>query len=612
MNLFDFLMKKQTINNNPIDFKPLVKDPLAGSTGYRVDGSMAHSQELPLVQINNDNTATTQQWQEHKKPTFGQRVGEMLFGKQAQATDSINTENPLFNMITAKTDDWKKQGISDEAIQGVSQGLNSGNKELAQFITDNKINTPKTAEEIALAKEGKFNDYTPVTSTISENPRVGGALRDVAGGYNENLNNAISLDNFGQNEIPDGRKKGFAYRLGEGLGSISRFAQSPLGRGLIVGGLVGATGGDALPMLAYGAGTTMQNQANRMNDKLYRNELKQTYQQSIMNDPRYNTLTTAEDKQIQDYIKQSPEYLNAKTDEERATIAGNMYNSLASEKIASKQNEALQEVYANIDGLRGYVDKNAFGSMVQAQQLRDNAGYRNMMLSNQQRQNEIMNAMRKEQLQAQEEQQKFNRWYQKASLEDKRADRAERRAYQNAQLGLTKRGQDLNYQLGQDRIKANQNKKMTNDEKQQTLNQLDKMMELFKELPQSKTIKGFQKGRAVITGVSNRLGGQNDKETAFNSVRPLMVSRVMRKLQEEKGVATDKDFDRASAMVPSSFDSPQQAAAKVETIKKMFANTNTQNNQAANTHNNYKEGQTATNRKTGEKLIYRGGKWKKL
>nr|DAH96300.1 MAG TPA: hypothetical protein [Caudoviricetes sp.] len=436
MNLFDFLMKKQTINNNPIDFKPLVKDPLADSTGYRADGSMAHSQELPLVQINNDNTATTQQWQEHKKPTFGQRVGEMLFGKQAQATDSVNTENPLFNMITAKTDDWKKQGISDEAIQGVAQGLNSGNKELAQFITDNKINTPKTAEEIALAKEGKFNDYTPVASTISENPRVGGALRDIAGGYNENLNNAISLNNFGQNETPDGRKKGFAYRLGEGLGSISRFAQSPLGRGLIVGGLVGATGGDALPMLAYGAGTTMQNQANRMNDKLYRNELKQTYQQSIMNDPRYNTLTSAEDKQIQDYIKQSPEYLNAKTDEEKATIAGNMYNSLASEKIASKQNEALQEVYANIDGLRGYVDKNAFGSMVQAQQLRDNAGYRNMMLSNQQRQNEIMNAMRKEQLQAQEEQQKFNRWYQKASLEDKRADRAERRAYNNAQLGL--------------------------------------------------------------------------------------------------------------------------------------------------------------------------------
>lgn len=570
MNLFDFLMKKQTINNNPIDFKPLVKDPLADSTGYRADGSMAHSQELPLVQINNDNTATTQQWQEHKKPTFGQRVGEMLFGKQAQATDSVNTENPLFNMITAKTDDWKKQGISDEAIQGVSQGLNSGNKELAQFITDNKINTPKTTEEIALAKEGKFNDYTPVASTISENPRVGGALRDIAGGYNENLNNAISLDNFGQNETPDGRKKGFAYRLGEGLGSISRFAQSPLGRGLIVGGLVGATGGDALPMLAYGAGTTMQNQASRMNDKLYRNELKQTYQQSIMNDPRYNTLTSAEDKQIQDYIKQSPEYLNAKTDEERATIAGNMYNSLASEKIASKQNEALQEVYANIDGLRGYVDKNAFGSMVQAQQLRDNAGYRNMMLSNQQRQNEIMNAMRKEQLQAQEEQQKFNRWYQKASLEDKRADRAERRAYNNAQLGLTKRGQDLNYQLGQDRIKANQNKV---DKKIQSairtnntaVANIDRIIKMIDDNPKA---IGYLKGSAAQGPkfVQGQLNKYSTKEEI--ALRGALTDLASMTLVDRTGTAqTAHEIKMLMPSLAQVTDSPSTAKAKLNEMK---------------------------------------------
>lgn len=570
MNLFDFLTKKQAISNNSIDFKPLVKDPLADSTGYRADGSMAHSQELPLVQINNDNTATTQQWQEHKKPTFGQRVGEMLFGKQAQATDSVNTENPLFNMITAKTDDWKKQGISDEAIQGVAQGLNSGNKELAQFITDNKINTPKTAEEIALAKEGKFNDYTPVASTISENPRVGGALRDIAGGYNENLNNAISLDNFGQNETPDGRKKGVAYRLGEGLGSISRFAQSPLGRGLIVGGLVGATGGDALPMLAYGAGTTMQNQANRMNDKLYRNELKQTYQQSIMNDPRYNTLTGAEDKQIQDYIKQSPEYLNAKTDEERATIAGNMYNSLASEKIASKQNEALQEVYANIDGLRGYVDRNAFGSMVQAQQLRDNAGYRNMMLSNQQRQNEIMNAMRKEQLQAQEEQQKFNRWYQKASLEDKRADRAERRAYNNAQLGLTKRGQDLNYQLGQDRINANKNKV---DKKIQSAIQtnnavvanIDRIIKMIDNNPQA---IGYLKGSAA-QGPKFVQGQLNKHSTnAEIALRGAITDLASMTLVDRTGTAqTVHEIKMLMPSLAQVTDSPSTAKAKLQEMK---------------------------------------------
>lgn len=568
MNLFDLLLRKNAEQNKTIDFKPLVKDPLADSTGYRADGSMAQAQELPLVHINDDNTATTQQWQEHKKPTFGQRVGEMLFGKQAQATDSVNTENPLFNMITAKTDDWKKQGISDEAIQGVSQGLNSGNKELAQFITDNKINTPKTAEEIALAKEGKFNDYTPVASTISENPRVGGALPNFINGYRENTNNGFNLENWTNNIGLDGRKKGLVYRVGEGLGTAARFLDSPAGKMLLAYGASNMLG-DTNPLeQAFTAGAVNVNA--RMNDKLYRNELKQTYKQSIMNDPRYNTLTSAEDKQIQDYIKQSPEYLNAKTDEERATIAGNMYNSLASEKIASKQNEALQEVYANIDGLRGYVDKNAFGSMVQAQQLRDNAGYKNMMLNNQQRQNEIMNALRQDQLKAQQQQQAFNQWYQKASLEDKRADRAERRAYQNAQLGLTKRGQDLNYQLGQDRIKANQNKV---DKKIQSairtnntaVANIDRIIKMIDDNPKA---IGYLKGSAAqgpkfVQGQLNKYSTKAEIE-----LRGALTDLASMTLVDRTGTAqTAHEIKMLMPSLAQVTDSPSTAKAKLNEMK---------------------------------------------
>lgn len=560
MNLFDFLTKKQAINNNSIDFKPLVKDPLADSTGYRADGSMAHPQELPLMQFNNDGTATTQQWQERKNPTFGQRVGEMLFGKQAQATDSVNTENPLFNMITSKTDDWKKQGISDEAIQGVSQGLNSGNKELAQFITENKINTPKTAEEIALAKEGKFNDYTPVASTISENPRVGGALRDIAGGYNENLNNAISLDNFGQNETPDGRKKSFAYRLGEGLGSISRFAQSPLGRGLIVGGLVGATGGDALPMLAYGAGTTMQNQANRMNDKLYRNELKQTYQQSIMNDPRYNTLTTAEDKQIQDIIKQSPEYLGAKSEKEKAQVVEQMYNALANDKIASKQNEALQEVYANIDGLHGYVDKNAFGSMVQAQQLRDNAAYRKMYYDAQQ-------ANLRENMQFRKDQAKAEQEYKNLMFNFQKQKEASDRAYQNAQLGLGyARLNNENYNKALDRAAKNQTKQ---EAKIKAGQQIRSLAQLYSGLPQNFAIKGGQKTTALINKGLYKLGVGSQQVTAYDSVADALTTSLSR-ANGEVGNLSDSDIIRWRKALPSITDTPEQAQAKFDALHKIY------------------------------------------
>lgn len=565
MNLFDLLLRKNAEQNKTTDFKPLVRDLLADKTGYRADGSMAHSQEIPLVQINNDNTATTQQWQEHKKPTFGQRVGEILFGKQAQPTDSVNTENPLFNMITEKTDDWKKQGISDEAIQGVSQGLNSGNKELAQFITDNKINTPKTTEEIALAKEGKFNNYTPVAGTISENPRVGGALPNFINGYRENTNNGFNLENWINNIGLDGREKGLAYRAGEGLGTAARFLDSPAGKMLLAYGASNMLG-DTNPLeQAFTAGAVNLNA--RMNDKLYRNELKQTYQQSIMNDPRYNTLTSAEDKQIQDYIKQSPEYLNAKTDEERATIAGNMYNSLASEKIASKQNEALQEVYANIDGLRGYVDRNAFGSMVQAQQLRDNAGYRNMMLSNQQRQNEIMNALRQDQLKAQQQQQAFNQWYQKASLEDKRADRAERRAYQNAQLGLGyARLNSDNYNKALDRAAKNQTKQ---EAKIKAGQQISSLAKLYSSLPQNFAIKGGQKSTALINKGLYKLGVGSQQVTAYDSVADALATSLSR-ANGEVGNLSDSDIIRWRKTLPSITDTPEQAQAKFDALNKIY------------------------------------------
>ena len=65
------------------------------------------------------------------------------------------------------------------------------------------------------------------------------------------------------------------YRLGQGLGTAARFIDSPLGRGLIAGGLMSAFGGS--PALSLGTGLTAG--VGRQNavtaDKLYRNQLKQ-------------------------------------------------------------------------------------------------------------------------------------------------------------------------------------------------------------------------------------------------------------------------------------------------------------------------------------------------
>ena len=110
-----------------------------------------------------------------------------------------------------------------------------------------------------------------MTTVTSVRP---GLLNDISAGYQENRFTPASIENLKQNTLDNGREKGFAYRLGEGLGSLARFGNSPRGRGLLVGGIVGATGGNGLEALTYGAGTTMLNQGNVLKDQLYRRELE--------------------------------------------------------------------------------------------------------------------------------------------------------------------------------------------------------------------------------------------------------------------------------------------------------------------------------------------------
>lgn len=100
-----------------------------------------------------------------------------------------------------------------------------------------------------------------------------GLLEDIRNGAKENFATGFAAPNLEQTTTPDGRNKGFGYRLGEGLGSFARFANSPLGRGLLMAGIVGATGGTALPAMAFGAQAGFGNKQVRLKDQLYRNAL---------------------------------------------------------------------------------------------------------------------------------------------------------------------------------------------------------------------------------------------------------------------------------------------------------------------------------------------------
>lgn len=120
-------------------------------------------------------------------------------------------------------------------------------------------------------------DPNTMNVTVSNNPRVGGLFNDIASGARENFSTGFAAPNLFDNKISDGRDKGFAYRLGEGLGTIGRVMESPLGRGLITAGIVGATGGNGLEALAYGGQAGVLNQNLRNADNLYRQQLKDNY-----------------------------------------------------------------------------------------------------------------------------------------------------------------------------------------------------------------------------------------------------------------------------------------------------------------------------------------------
>ena len=93
-----------------------------------------------------------------------------------------------------------------------------------------------------------------------------GFFEDFSRGYRENATQGFNVNNL----VPV-ENKGLATRLGEGLGTIERFANSPLGRGLIAYGLSNSMG-DTNPLeQAFTAGVGRQ--TNLTKDKAYRQGL---------------------------------------------------------------------------------------------------------------------------------------------------------------------------------------------------------------------------------------------------------------------------------------------------------------------------------------------------
>lgn len=469
---------------------------------------------------------------------------QMQVGQGNAAFTDALMQDPDYIAINADIKNPNKQLKLDQ----IYQGLNHGSSSIAKLQQEYGVKTPQTKEEIELAKKLAFNSPSTITSGIANKPeRTGGFLNNINKGYNENYN-----ESFKPSNLELGENKGFGYRIGEAAGTLGRFANSSLGRGLMTAAIVGATGGSGLEALAYGGQAGLINQVAKKKDSLYRNELLNSYKQSIMNNDKYNKLDSAELKEIENYIKNDEAYIKASNEEEKNKIAANLRDELSRQKIIAKQNEAINNYTEQLAAQKGFINDDMYKNILNSQQLRDNAEYRNMILNNQQEQNKIMNQYRREQLAYQKQRAQVENYYKRLGLNIQQSRLAADNYFRREQLAQ-----------GWAKIYNESNNKTDKTNNYKNLNlvqtQLERFEKTFEKMPgklESNTL-----GR-----LRNTTGFETELEANFNSQRQLLFNKIARDLGGEKGVLSDQDIKRIENSLPKYTDSLQQKKAKMKAI----------------------------------------------
>lgn len=208
------------------------------------------------------------------------------------------------------------QGIDENVINAVAEGKNSGNKDIANWIAQNP------------------DALNPVTETV-------------------------------------GRDKTLLGRIGEGVGTLSRIIDKPITKSLLVGGLVGATGGNPADMIGYGIKAGGMAQQAQLRNNLYRQKLKQLgYSdedlekiKGYIGDSEYRTISDGVYKEnMADYRNMMAQIAQDKADTDAMYKSGSLGIKQGMLDVA-KRNAATNEKRANIyqqiankAGKNGYVE----------------------------------------------------------------------------------------------------------------------------------------------------------------------------------------------------------------------------------------------------------------
>ena len=388
-----------------------------------------------------------------------------------------------------------------------------------------------------LGKSAAPTDYTQNTTDengmlnagISENPRRGGLINDITAGARENFNNSFRGENWLDNQTSDGRQKGFAYRLGEGLGSLGRFMESPAGRSLLTAGLVGATGGSGLEALAYGGQAGLINQNARSADTLYRNQLKNNY-----------GMTDEELNNIRGYVNRN----------DFNTLASNIYKNNAlnvRQAIADAKDKRTAQNLIFRAHNNGQLSDSEAQLQLQAVDFKfsDTKDGKPQLKTSNSTKNADINA---ELLP-----------YKKYALQTAPQIAMGNLAVAQGRLGLM--GDEFAYKVAKDEYDRTHPKAATDlaNSLNSIKNQLDRFSNTFDNVDNPYRYR-------VAGGVSNFLNTLSEDESNFNSQASLLLNKIARDLGGEKGVLSDQDIQRIKESMPTLKDTKKQKKAKMKAI----------------------------------------------
>lgn len=235
-----------------------------------------------------NNVALQQQQNEQAMEALKKQALSDVLNNLLTYQESIK-KNPNDLGYSQKSIDLINKVGADKVSDGVSQGLNSGIPEIADYEKqfaggagkEAGYRIPQTPDEIALAKQGQFNTMPAFSTGVVGTPEpemvarksaldsLFNGLNDLHNGARENFTTPFAVNNLKPDENKSNMEK-----IGEGVGTVLRGLNSPLGRAGLVGIAVKGTGGSNLQALGYGARTASQSIQNQTQDSLYRNQLK--------------------------------------------------------------------------------------------------------------------------------------------------------------------------------------------------------------------------------------------------------------------------------------------------------------------------------------------------